>query len=108
MRHDVNVFIFVLGVKSCNDIFYLVLAHFEIKCFLFQIPIIKNECQVISDSNFVVLGVSIFKNVPHDSDKHIEEMNDHHKATQIKGDVQVSLLGIVDSTKLELFNVVEV
>jgi len=108
MTQDMSFFFIILSVKSCNYVLGLMFTHFEVECFILKIPVIQNEDQVISDSDFIILGISFFENASHDGDQHVQEMDNHYEATEIENTVKVDCLSVFFTSEFELVYVVEV
>lgn len=65
------------NLVSSDDISQLV-AVFEV---LVELPVFDDEFEMIPASDVVGDVVSVHVGVAHDSDKHVQKMNDHHEST---------------------------
>lgn len=71
MTQYMNFFIFILCMERSYNILHLMFTQFKIKSFLFQVPVVQHENQMVSYSDFVILRVSLFEDIAHDGDKHV-------------------------------------
>ena len=59
---------------SCNDVIQLVKISEGV---FFEVPVVDDECQVVFDLDLFCHRLSLPEGVPHDSDQHIKQNDDH-------------------------------